>query len=147
MCKRLEEHFQKYLKEGKVPEYFMKAKMKLISKDGSRHPKIDKTRPISVLPAITKIFELFIRTTMQDKKYSMIIKEDLETTFNPGEHMRSNWHSLGNEKHRKRHSILSILRYEKSIWYSTKRYTDKEANKAKHPPKSSANISKYASYL
>ena len=72
MCKRLEEHFQKYLKEGKVPEFFMKAKMILINKNGSRHPKIDKTRPINVLPAITKIFELSIRhyieTTMQDEK-------------------------------------------------------------------------------
>ena len=88
MCKRLEEHFQKYLKEGKVPEYFMKAKMILISKDGSRHPKIDKTRPISVLPVITKIFELSIRhyieTTMQDEKnIPMIIKEDLENNIQP----------------------------------------------------------------
>ena len=83
MCKRLEEHFQKYLKEGKVPLYFIKSKMILISKDGSRHPKIDKTRPISVLPAITKIFELSIRhhieTIMQDETHSMVIKENLES--------------------------------------------------------------------
>ena len=44
-----------------MAEYYMKTKMILISKDGSRHSKIDKTRSISVLPFITKIFELSIR--------------------------------------------------------------------------------------
>ena len=39
----------------------MKAKLVLISKDDSKYPTIDKIRPISILPAITKIFESSIK--------------------------------------------------------------------------------------
>ena len=38
----------------------MKARLILLSKDGTNQPDIEKTRPISILPAITKIFELWI---------------------------------------------------------------------------------------
>ena len=38
----------------------MKAKLILISKEDTEYPEIENTRPISVLPTITKIFELSI---------------------------------------------------------------------------------------
>ena len=43
-----------------IPDYFMKAKLILISKDGTEYPKLDKFRPISILPTITKVFDLSI---------------------------------------------------------------------------------------
>ena len=57
----LNRHFKNYLIKGEIPNYFMKAKLVLISKDDSKYPTIDKTRPISILPAITKIFESSIK--------------------------------------------------------------------------------------
>ena len=38
----------------------MKARFILISKDNTDHPTIIDTRPISILPAVTKFFELII---------------------------------------------------------------------------------------
>ena len=57
---RLKEHFAKYLHWSEVPKYFMEARLVLISKEDTEYPEIENTRPISVLPTITKIFELSI---------------------------------------------------------------------------------------
>ena len=55
-----------------VPDYFMKAKLCLISKDGTEYPEIDNIRPISVLPTITKIFELSILNHLEEATASQI---------------------------------------------------------------------------
>ena len=60
LLERLQLHFTEYTRCMSVPDYFMKAKLILISKDGTEYPKIDETRPISILPTITKVFELTI---------------------------------------------------------------------------------------
>ena len=60
LATRLGNHFKEYLIEFYIPRYFMEAKLILISKYGTEYPKIEQTRPISVLPTITKIFELSI---------------------------------------------------------------------------------------
>ena len=52
--------FENYLRLWKIPDYFMKARLILLSKDGTNQPDIEKTRPIRILPVITKVFELWI---------------------------------------------------------------------------------------
>ena len=54
---KIEIHFSQYLFNSDVPDYFMLAKLVLISKDGTDHPTIDKT--ISILPSITKLLCMF----------------------------------------------------------------------------------------
>ena len=45
---------------GKIPDYFMKARLILLSKEDNEAPPVHKTRPISILSTITKIFETSI---------------------------------------------------------------------------------------
>ena len=63
---RLQQHFKEYTYNMTVPDYFMKAKLILISKDGTEYPEIDKIRPTSILPTITKIFELSILKFLEE---------------------------------------------------------------------------------
>ena len=60
LVKKLKRVFSNYITQGYIPDYFMNARLVLISKDGTSYPPLDKTRPISILPAITKLFELSI---------------------------------------------------------------------------------------
>ena len=43
----------------KIPDYFMKAILILLSKEDNEAPPVHKIRPFSILPTITKIFETF----------------------------------------------------------------------------------------
>ena len=62
---RLKSHFTNYLIAGDVPEYFMNARLVLFSKDDSETPPVNKTRPISILPTITKILETSIMYNLE----------------------------------------------------------------------------------
>ena len=57
---RLQNHFRNYVMTGDVPEYFTNARLILLSKFDSDTPQINKTRLISILPTITKLFETTI---------------------------------------------------------------------------------------
>ena len=57
---RLAKHFKEYIFKGKVPKYFMISRLLLISKTKDEYPEINNTRPISILPTITKMFEASI---------------------------------------------------------------------------------------
>ena len=56
----LEKHFTDYLSKSNISKYFMEARLILISKEDTEYLSIEKTRPISILPTITKIVELAI---------------------------------------------------------------------------------------
>ena len=58
------------------PDYFMKAKLILISKDGTEYPKLDKIRPINILPTITKVFELSILHFLEQATILLIFWKD-----------------------------------------------------------------------
>ena len=60
MAVKLRDIFSQFLRNGKVPDYLMMAKLILISKDDTNTSTIDKVRSIGVLPVITKLFELSI---------------------------------------------------------------------------------------
>ena len=57
LVKKFTNVFSNYIENGYIPNYFMKARLVLISKDNTKFPTIDKTWPINILPAITKLFE------------------------------------------------------------------------------------------
>jgi hypothetical protein len=57
---RIKDHFESYLRTKNVPAYFMEGRLILISKTKSEYPSINQIRPITILPAITKLFELSI---------------------------------------------------------------------------------------
>ena len=76
LIKRLKIHFIKYLQESEIPEYYMEVRLILISKDDTEYPEISKTRPISVLPTITKIFELSILHYLEDAVKSILFCEN-----------------------------------------------------------------------
>ena len=61
---KIKDKFNLWIRECKIPKYMMKGKLLMISKDKSDSPTIDKTRPISILPAITKFFESSILHTL-----------------------------------------------------------------------------------
>ena len=54
----------------------MEARLILISKDDTEYPEISKTQPISVLPTITKIFELSILHYLEDAVKSILFCEN-----------------------------------------------------------------------
>ena len=57
---RLKNNFTEYVMNGKIPDYFMKSRLILLSKEDNEAPPVHKTRPISISPTITKIFETSI---------------------------------------------------------------------------------------
>jgi hypothetical protein len=65
LMERLQHKFQNYVRNSDVPHYFMEAKLVLFSKDNTEYPDIEKIRPISILPAITKLFESSIHHNLQ----------------------------------------------------------------------------------
>ena len=59
-----------------IPDYFMKGKLILIIKDGTEYPKLDKIRQISILPTITKVFELSILHFLEQTTPLLIFSKD-----------------------------------------------------------------------
>ena len=57
---KIKKWFEDWITSWKPPEYLTTARLILISKDNAENPKIEDTRPISVLPSITKLFEASI---------------------------------------------------------------------------------------
>ena len=58
--KKIWSYFQKWVLEWKVPDFWMRGKITLINKDKGRIPTAERTRPITILPPILKLFELSI---------------------------------------------------------------------------------------
>ena len=71
LLNRLQNHFTEYLHNNEIPDYFMKAKLILVSKEKTEYPKIEYIRPIGVLPTITKVFELSIQHHLENATQSI----------------------------------------------------------------------------
>ena len=76
LVKRLKIHFTKYFQESEILEYYMEARLILICKDDTEYPEISKSWSISVLPTITKIFELSILHYLEDAVKSILFCEN-----------------------------------------------------------------------
>ena len=49
---------------NQIPKYFLTARLVLLSKDNTHYPPVEWTRPINILPAITKFFELSLMNNL-----------------------------------------------------------------------------------
>ena len=115
---RISTHFELYIHREEIPEYFMQAKLVLISKDGSDHPPIGKIRPISVLPSITKMFELSIlhhleQATLNPKfnrNQRGFIKE--KSTIHNINDLFSIWREIQADKRRNRRNSTAIVFFD-----------------------------------
>ena len=71
--------FCKWIQNNNISSYLMRGKLILISKDKTDCPKIENTRPITILPAITKLFESSILHNLENitkSDFSERTKED-----------------------------------------------------------------------
>ena len=57
---KIKNSFNEWIQNCTTPDYLMEGRLVIISKDKTDLPDIKDTRPISILPAITKIFETSI---------------------------------------------------------------------------------------
>ena len=57
---KLNNIFKNWLTTCNVPDFWMSGRLILLNKENNKYPQIENTRPITILPAITKIFELKI---------------------------------------------------------------------------------------
>ena len=76
MKKRLYEHFKLFIMECETPKYFITARLVLFSKSNNNTPCIENIRPISVLPSITKLFELSILHNLETATKSPIFNKN-----------------------------------------------------------------------
>ena len=68
---RIRIHFEEYVRKWQAPIYFMYARLILFSKDGTDTSKFENTRPISVQPAVIKLFELWILHNLEKATESL----------------------------------------------------------------------------
>jgi hypothetical protein len=106
---RINDHFSSYLRTWRVPSYFMRGRLILLSKDKSEFPTIDRTRPITVLPAITKLFESSILHNLEKSTNSTFFSK-VQRGFMKGRSIL--------------HNINDLLRECKRL--QTERITNKE---------------------
>ena len=64
--------FNSWILNNRIPNYLMKGKLILLSKDKSDSPTIENTRPITILPAITKLFESSILYNLKNITKSIL---------------------------------------------------------------------------
>ena len=57
---KLNNIFKDWITTCNVPDFWMSGRLILLNKEHNKYPQIENTRPITILPAITKVFELSI---------------------------------------------------------------------------------------
>ena len=62
--------FTNWVTNKHIPEFWMQSKLILISKEENNTPEIQNTRPIAILPSITKAFEVSIIGNIEDIEYT-----------------------------------------------------------------------------
>ena len=61
--------FRNWIEKGTIPDFWMNWRLILVSKEKNKVPKIENTRPISILLSITKVFEVVIFGNLEDIAY------------------------------------------------------------------------------
>ena len=69
---KINKAFNSWILNNRIPNYLMKGKLILPSKDKSDSPTIENTRPITILPAITKLFESSILYNLENITKSIL---------------------------------------------------------------------------
>ena len=75
---RLTKHFKSYLSSGKILNYFIPSILILLSKTNQEYTDIKSIRPISILPSITKLFEISIIHNLENTTNSILLKRNKE---------------------------------------------------------------------
>ena len=55
--KKIRNWFENWISKGRTPKYLTSGKLILLSEDFTETPTIEDTRAITILPAVTKVFE------------------------------------------------------------------------------------------
>ena len=69
---KINKAFNSWILNNRIPNYLMKGKLILLSKDKSDSPTIENIRPITILPAITKLFESSILYNLENITKSIL---------------------------------------------------------------------------
>ena len=80
---KLEEIFRMWIEKNYIPDFWMKSKLILISKKENNIPNVENTRPISVLPSITKAFEVAIINNLEKIAYEQHYISEYQRGFTP----------------------------------------------------------------
>ena len=75
--------FKEVIQTSSIPEFWMKSKIVLISKENNNTPEIMNSRPIAILPAITKAFELSILKNLEKIAYEQNYISHNQRGFTP----------------------------------------------------------------
>ena len=75
--------FKEVIQTSSIPDFWMKSKVVLISKENNNTPEIMNTRPIAILPAITKAFELSIIRNLEKIAYEQNYISHNQSGFTP----------------------------------------------------------------
>ena len=67
---KLNNIFKYWLTTCNVPNFWMSGRLILLNKESNKYPQIENARPITILPAITKIFELSIMNNTEKWIYT-----------------------------------------------------------------------------
>ena len=73
---KIEKWFKEWIIKGEIPDYLTQGRLILISKDNTKNPVINDTRPVTILPAITKFFETTILHNLEKATKSIIFNKN-----------------------------------------------------------------------
>ena len=62
--------FNKIIEDKEIPDFWMKSRIILLCKENNSTPEIANTRPIAILPIITKAFEASFLCNLEEIAYS-----------------------------------------------------------------------------
>ena len=75
--------FVDWVKNKNIPNFWMRSKLILISKEENNSPEVHNTRPIAILPSITKAFEISIISNIEEIAYKQGYISENQRGFTP----------------------------------------------------------------
>ena len=110
---------KKWVEEEKIPEHWAWAKLILISKENNKNPAIENTRPIAILPAITKAIEQSILPNFEKVAYTNGFLTENQRGFRPGNHIADLiylWKTAQSDKEKKLLVFIDIKKAYDSVY-------------------------------
>ena len=113
---------KKWVDDEKIPEHWAWAKLILISKENNKNPAIENTRPIAILPAITKVFEQSTLPNFEKVAYTNGFLMENQRGFRPGTSTGNNiadlinfWKTAQSDKEKKLLVFIDIKKAYDSV--------------------------------
>ena len=112
---KLQKVFKYWIETGYVPDFWMISKIILLSKENSDTPEVNNTRPIAILPSITKVFELSILENLEKIGYQQRFISSNQRGFTPNKSTTENiydlfqfWMNIKNSNNKKFGALIFI---------------------------------------